>query len=51
MGQAVTAGEPIARVGTTGASTGCHLHYEVRVNDEKIDGEAQSRIAEPTRLN
>lgn len=38
MGQAVTAGEPIARVGTTGASTGCHLHYEVRVNDEKIDG-------------
>ncbi|MFF2052893.1 peptidoglycan DD-metalloendopeptidase family protein [Leifsonia sp. NPDC058194] len=38
IGQSVSAGQPIARVGTTGASTGCHLHYEVRINDEKIDG-------------
>lgn len=38
IGQQVSAGQPIARVGSTGASTGCHLHYEVRIGGQKIDG-------------
>jgi murein DD-endopeptidase MepM/ murein hydrolase activator NlpD len=32
MGQPVAAGQNIARVGTTGNSNGCNLHFEVRQN-------------------
>lgn len=37
FGQHVDIGQNIALVGTTGASTGCHLHLEVRINGGAID--------------
>jgi murein DD-endopeptidase MepM/ murein hydrolase activator NlpD len=39
VGQQVTSGQPITRVGTYGDSTGCHLHTEVQRDGQFIDPE------------
>ncbi|MCU1633472.1 MAG: hypothetical protein JWM61_2124, partial [Micrococcaceae bacterium] len=36
-GDAVKGGDPIAEVGTTGSSTGCHLHFETILDGEHVD--------------
>ncbi len=37
VGETVVAGQVIAGVGSTGASTGCHLHFEVRIDGNAVD--------------
>ena len=37
VGQTIERGQQLGRVGSTGRSTGPHLHYEIRINDEPVN--------------
>ncbi|PWG75101.1 peptidase, partial [Enterococcus hirae] len=37
VGQRIRAGEVVGRVGSTGQSTGPHLHFELRHHGESMD--------------
>jgi len=37
QGQRVTRGQRVAAVGSTGLSTGPHLHYEIHINGKVVD--------------
>ena len=37
LNQTVDRAQLLGKVGSTGRSTGPHLHYEVRINDQAVD--------------
>jgi murein DD-endopeptidase MepM/ murein hydrolase activator NlpD len=37
VGQVIKIGQVVGRLGSTGRSTGPHLHYETRIDGEAVD--------------
>lgn len=43
-GQEIIAGSSIGKMGSTGLSTGAHLHFEIRINGEHVDPSKRIKI-------
>jgi len=37
MGQSIKVGQVVGKIGSTGRSTGPHLHYETRIDGDPVD--------------
>jgi murein DD-endopeptidase MepM/ murein hydrolase activator NlpD len=51
VGQSLSKGDRLGAVGSTGASTGPHLHFEFRVNGRHQDPLAMVRKSEPVTIS
>lgn len=49
MGQTINAGDLVGKVGSTGRSTGPHLHYEIRKDGTPIDPEHFLTLSSPAQ--
>jgi len=47
-GESITRGQVIGLVGSTGRSTGPHLHYEIRLNKKPINPNKFMQVADLT---
>ena len=51
VGQQVTQGQPVGLEGSTGNSTGAHVHFELRINQKPVDPTPYLPLGAPSAFN